>query len=137
MLYNISKYFTSRLKVLYLIDNHISDDGLEQMFGGVTIFLDEIYISYNKITYKGIETLNKHAHELRVLHISKYICRLVRTFLKQKGGVLIGRHMKHLEELFIGATGMTKDGFLAICRNCTKLKRFSVVANEITTEVVT
>ena len=45
--------------------------------------------------------------------------------------------MKLLEELFIGATDMTKDGFLAICRNCTKLKRLSVVANEISTEVVT
>lgn len=32
---------------------------------------------------------------------------------------------------------MKKDGFLSICRNCTKLKRFSVVANEISTEVVT
>jgi|JI9StandDraft_1071089.scaffolds.fasta_scaffold1928462_1 hypothetical protein len=32
---------------------------------------------------------------------------------------------------------MKKDGFLAICRNCIKLKRFSVVANDITTEVVT
>jgi hypothetical protein len=32
---------------------------------------------------------------------------------------------------------MTKEGFLAICRNCTKLKRLSLVANEITTEVVT
>jgi Leucine-rich repeat (LRR) protein len=45
--------------------------------------------------------------------------------------------MKTLEELFIGATGMTKDGFLAICRNCIWLKRLSVVANEISTEVVT
>lgn len=49
----------------------------------------------------------------------------------------MGRYMKQLEELFIGATGMTKDGFLAICRNCTKLRRLSLVANEITTEVVT
>jgi len=32
---------------------------------------------------------------------------------------------------------MTKDGFLAICKNCIKLKRLSVVANHITTEVVT
>ena len=45
--------------------------------------------------------------------------------------------MKQLEELFIGSTGMTKDGFLAICRNCTKLRRLSLVANEISTEVVT
>ncbi len=37
--------------------------------------------------------------------------------------------MKLLEELFIGSTGMTKEGFLAICRNCIKLKRLSVVAN--------
>ena len=37
--------------------------------------------------------------------------------------------MKLLEELFIGATGMTKDGFLTICRNCVKLRRLSVVAN--------
>lgn len=39
MLYNISKYFTPRLKILYLIDNHITDDGLEQMFSGITLFL--------------------------------------------------------------------------------------------------
>lgn len=31
-LFNISKYFNPRLKVLYLIDNFITDDGLEQMF---------------------------------------------------------------------------------------------------------
>ena len=71
ILYNISKYFTSRLKILYLIDNHITDEGLEQMFSGITLYLEEIFISYNKITHKGIETLNKHAHELKVLHISK------------------------------------------------------------------
>jgi hypothetical protein len=46
---------------------------------------------------------------------------------------MIGRYMKQIEELFIGATGMTKEGFLAICRNCVKLKRLSVVANEIST----
>lgn len=62
---------------------------------------------------------------------------IFRTQLKQKGGNMIGRYLKEIEELFIGATGMTKDGFLAICKNCTKLKRLSVVANEITTEVVT
>jgi precorrin-6B methylase 2 len=50
---------------------------------------------------------------------------------------MIGRYLKDIEELFIGATGTTKEGFLAICKNCTKLKRLSVVANEITTEVVT
>jgi hypothetical protein len=50
---------------------------------------------------------------------------------------MIGRYLKEIEELFIGATGMNKDGFLAICRNCIKLKRLSVVANEISTEVVT
>ena len=60
-----------------------------------------------------------------------------RTQLKQKGGSMIGRYLKDIEELFIGATGTTKEGFLAICKNCTKLKRLSVVANEITTEVVT
>lgn len=32
MLFSISKYFTQRLRILYLIDNHITDDGLEQMF---------------------------------------------------------------------------------------------------------
>ena len=73
MLFNISKYFTQRLKVLFLIDNHITDDGLEQMFNGSNLFLDELYISYNRLTHKGIETLNKYAHELRVLHIAKYI----------------------------------------------------------------
>lgn len=45
--------------------------------------------------------------------------------------------MKSLEELFIGSTGMKTEGFLSICRNCIKLKRLSVVANEISTEVVT
>lgn len=62
MLYNISKHFSSRLKILYLIDNHISDDGLEQMFSGFTLYLDELYVSYNRLTHKSIETLNKHAH---------------------------------------------------------------------------
>lgn len=62
MLYNISKYFTARLKILYLIDNHLTDEGLDQMFNGVTLYLEELYISYNKISHKGIETLNKHAH---------------------------------------------------------------------------
>ena len=28
MFYNISRYFTPRLKTLYLIDNRITDDGL-------------------------------------------------------------------------------------------------------------
>ncbi len=50
---------------------------------------------------------------------------------------MIGRYLKDIEELFLGDTGMTKEGFLAICRNCSKLKRLSVVANEISTEVVT
>ena len=49
----------------------------------------------------------------------------------------IGRHLKQIEELFIGSTGTTKEGFLEICKNCVRLKRLSVVANEITTEVVT
>ena len=42
------------------------------MFNGSNLYLDELYISYNKLTHKGIETLNKYAHELRVLHIAKY-----------------------------------------------------------------
>ena len=54
ILYNISKYFTPRMKVLCLIDNYITDEGLEQMFSGITLTLDELYISYNKITHKGI-----------------------------------------------------------------------------------
>ena len=54
ILYNISKYFTPRMKILYLIDNYITDDGLEQMFSGITLTLEELYISYNKITHKGI-----------------------------------------------------------------------------------
>lgn len=94
------------------------------------LFLEQLFVSYNRLTSKCIEILNKHAHELKVLHIAK-------TQLKQKGGNMIGRYMKQIEELFIGATGMTKEGFLAICRNCVKLKRLSVVANEISTEVVT
>ena len=129
LLFSISKYFTQRLRILYLIDNYITDDGLEQMFFN-NLYLEQLYISYNKLTFKCIESLNKKANELRVLHIAK-------TQLKQKGGNMIGRYLKDIEELFIGATGMTKEGFLAICRNCTKLKRLSVVANEITTEVVT
>jgi hypothetical protein len=31
MLRNISRHFTQRLKVLYLIDNQITDEGVEQM----------------------------------------------------------------------------------------------------------
>jgi len=84
ILYNISKYFTSRMKILYLIDNHITDDGLEQMFSGITLTLEEFYISYNKITYKGIETLNKHVHELRVLHIAKYFFHDLEHLLNKK-----------------------------------------------------
>ena len=42
-----------------------------------------------------------------------------------------------MEELFIGATGINKEGLLLICKNCTKMRRLSLVANKISTEVVT
>jgi hypothetical protein len=70
MLFNISKNFTQRLRILYLIDNHISDEGLEQMFLN-NLYLEQLFISYNKLTFKCIESLNKKAHELKVLHIAK------------------------------------------------------------------
>ena len=70
LLFNISKYFTQRLRILYLIDNHITDDGLEQMFFH-NLYLEQLYISYNRLTFKCIESLSKKAHELKVLHIAK------------------------------------------------------------------
>jgi len=70
--------------------------------------------------------------------VSKYyilpsISSLFRSDLKERGAQLIGKYMKGIEELYIGSTGMEKEGFLHICKNCVKLKKLSVVANQITT----
>ena len=39
-----------------------------------------------------------------------------RNQLKGKGGQSIGKFLKDLDELFVGATGMGKDAFLSIVR---------------------
>ncbi len=63
----LSKCFPQKLKVLYIIDNKITDDGLESMFINMNHYdisrqnnddkvhtLDELYISYNKLTQRSI-----------------------------------------------------------------------------------
>lgn len=74
--------------------------------------------------------LNK---DLTYFKVNLYI---LRNPIKSKGAASIGRFLKDIEELFIGGTGVQKEGFLAICRNCIKLKRLSLVANEVTTDIV-
>lgn len=75
ILKELSAGFTSRLKKLYLIDNKITDEGIQNLFEGETIFnnlyLEELYVSFNKLTSKSIDLLAKQ-HELKVLHIAKY-----------------------------------------------------------------
>jgi hypothetical protein len=61
LLFNLSKYFTQRLRILYIIDNHITDEGLEQMFFH-NLYLEQLFISYNRLTFKCIESLSKKAH---------------------------------------------------------------------------
>jgi hypothetical protein len=39
------------------------------------LYLEQLYISYNNLTFKCIESLNKKANELKVLHIAKYFLR--------------------------------------------------------------
>ena len=51
-----------------------------------------------------------------------------RNPIKSKGATSIGRFLKDVEELFIGGKKKKKEGFLALCRNCVKLKRLSLVA---------
>lgn len=131
ILEKISSFFPAKLKHLYLIDNKINDDGLEYMFKNLVpgTNLESLYVSYNNLTQRSIEVINRYCYEIKTLHISK-------NPIKSKGAISIGRFLKDVEELFIGGTGVQKEGFLALCRNCVKLKRLSLVANEVTTDIV-
>lgn len=55
------------------MDNDITDDGLEQMFLKMRQPLESLYVSYNDLTSRAIEVINKFSYEIKVLHISKYI----------------------------------------------------------------
>lgn len=63
--------------------------------------------------------MSKLAGSLKVLHIAKYKIELYRANLKHKGGHIIAKQFREIEELFIGSTGIAKDGLLQICKyNC-------------------
>lgn len=47
------------------------------------------------------------------------------------------KELNNLEELFIGGTGLAKDGFVGLTKNYANLKRLSLVATDISTDIVT
>lgn len=88
----ISTAFPSKLKHLHLVDNQITDDGLEYMLRNIQnhgIHLESLYVSYNNLGQRAVEILNKYCYDLKILHISK-------NPIKSKGGILIGKYLKDL-----------------------------------------
>ena len=54
-----------------MMDNNITDDGLEMMFLNKRQPVESLFVSYNKLTSRSIEIINRFSYEIKVLHISK------------------------------------------------------------------
>jgi hypothetical protein len=39
--------------------------------------LDELYISYNKLTQRSIEIIHKYSFQMKKLHIAKYVFYMI------------------------------------------------------------
>ena len=55
------------------MDNYITDDGLESMFMNMQFSLESLHVSYNNLTSRSIEIINRYSYDIKNLHISKYI----------------------------------------------------------------
>lgn len=66
-------HYFSKIKHLYIMDNQITDNGLELMFENMRHSLESLYVSYNKLTHRAIEIINSYSYEIKTLHISKYL----------------------------------------------------------------
>lgn len=92
MLKEISVHFPSNLKSIHLMDNEITDDGIESM---LTIMknpqlIESLYLSYNKLTDKTISYLERKTKSIKTLHISKYVINNLETESPNRGLPLLG-----------------------------------------------
>ena len=70
---SFSECFSKRIRHLYIMDNYITDDGLESMFMNMQFSLESLHVSYNNLTSRSIEIINRYSYDIKNLHISKYI----------------------------------------------------------------